>query len=89
MAKNLSLYLGALKQLDNLDADSRVLNHFRISLFKEFPEQDMILTDQFNMIALNHFKSDNPIIDVIKSATSNQEETSVSLAKVNDLFNLF
>ena len=47
MAKNLNLYLGAMKQLDTLDADSRMLNQMRISLFKEFPEQDFISNNEF------------------------------------------
>jgi hypothetical protein len=43
--------MNALKQLDSLDADSRVLNQFRISLFKQFADQDVISIEEFNSVA--------------------------------------
>jgi hypothetical protein len=41
------------------------------------------------VIASKNFKQENMIIDIMRAATSNHEETEISLNKINDLINLF
>lgn len=89
MAKNLHLYMDALKQLDSLSADSRALNHFRIQLIKQYPEREVITANEFNVMASKNFKQENMIVDIIRASTSNQDESEISLSKINDLINLF
>jgi hypothetical protein len=89
MANNLNLYMAALGQLDSLDADSRALNQFRISLFKEYADQEFISNGQYDSIAKQHFRAGNMIVDVIRAATSNADESEISLDKINELTNLF